>query len=122
MIETRKLLQLTAVLTLIFIVFFLVMLLRVDPFTSGKSALVIFLTFLFLSLSGLLTILSYYFRMIINKDKVSLNNFNVSLRQSILISTAIVGLLILKSMGSLAWWDGLLLIASLVFLEMFFRS
>lgn len=122
MIETRKLLQITAVLTLIFIVLFLVMLLRVDPFTSGKSALVIFLIFLFLSLSGLLTTLSYYFRMIINKDKVSLNNFNVSLRQSILISTAIVGLLILKSMGSLAWWDGLLLIASLVFLEMFFRS
>jgi hypothetical protein len=98
------------------------MLLRVDPFTSGKSALVVFLIFLFLSLSGLLTTLSYYFRMIINKDKVSLNNFNVSLRQSILISTAIVGLLILKSMGGLAWWDGLLLIASLVFLEMFFRS
>lgn len=57
--------------------------------------------------------------MIINKDKVSLNNFIVSLRQSILISTAIVGLLILKSMGSLAWWDGLLLLASLVFLECF---
>lgn len=122
MIETRKLLQLTAVLTLIFIVLFVLMLLRVDPFTSGKSALVVFLIFLFLSLSGLLTTLSYYFRVIINKDKVSLNNFNVSLRQSILISTAIVGLLILKSMGGLAWWDGLLLIASLVFLEMFFRS
>lgn len=122
MVETRKLLQITGILTLIFIILFLLMLLRVDPFTSGKSALVVFLIFLFLSLSGLLTIPGYYFRMIINKDKVSLNNFIVSLRQSILISTAIVGLLILKSMGSLAWWDGLLLLASLVFLEMFFRS
>lgn len=122
MIETRKLLQITAVLTLIFILLFLLMLMRVDPFTSGKSALVFFLAFMFLSLSGLLTIPGYYFRMVIDKDKVSLNNFVIALRQSILISTAIVGLLILKSMGSLAWWDGLLLIASLVFLEMFFRS
>ena len=122
MIETRKLLRLTSVLTLIFVLLFLLMLLRVDPFTSGKSALVVFLVLLFLALSGSLTIPGYYFRMMINKDKVSLNNFNVSLRQSILISTAIVGLLILKSMESLAWWDGLLLIASLIFLEMFFRS
>jgi hypothetical protein len=30
--------------------------------------------------------------------------------------------LILKSMESLAWWDGLLLVASMVFLELFFRS
>lgn len=122
MLEARKFLRLTAVLTIISVLLFLLMLLRVDPLTSGKSALVYFLIFLFLSLAGILTLASYSLRKVLQKDKIPLNNYNVSLRQSILVSTAIVGLLILKSMGSLAWWDGLLLIASLVFLEMFFRS
>lgn len=122
MVDTKKLLRLTATLTLILIVLFVFMLFRVDPFTAGKSALVVFLAILFLSLSGLLVFPGYYLRRVINKDKIPLNNFNVSLRQSLLISIAIVGLLILKSMDSLAWWDGSLLIISLILLEMFFRS
>lgn len=122
MLETKKFLRLTAVLTIISVLLFLLMFLRVDPLTSGKSALVYFLIFLFLSLAGILTIVGYSLRRVMQKDKISLNNYNTSLRQAILISTALVGLLILKSMGSLAWWDGLLLITSLVFLEMFFRS
>lgn len=122
MVDTKKLLRITASLTLILIVLFVFMLFRVDPFTAGKSALVVFLAIFFFLLSGLLTFPGYYLRLVINKDKVRLNNFNVSLRQSILISIAIVGLLILKSIGSLAWWDGSLLIISLILLEMFFRS
>lgn len=122
MVDTKKLLRFTAGMTLISIIIFLVVLLRVDPFTSGISALIFFLIMLFFCLAGFLTFPGYYLRMIINKDKTPLNNFNVSLRQSILVSVGIIGLLILKSMESLAWWDGLLLIASLVFLEMFFRS
>ena len=77
---------------------------------------------LFFSLAGLLTLPGYMLRQIISKNNTPLSNFNLSLRQSILISVGVIGLLILKSMDSLAWWDGLLLIASLVFLEMFFRS
>jgi len=122
MVDTKRLLRLTVLFTLIISIVFIFILFRVDPFTSGKSALIAFLVTLFLSLSGMLIIISYYLRSIINKDKIPLNNFNTSLRQSILISVGVVGLLILKSMESLAWWDGLLLIASLVFLEMFFRS
>ncbi|MBU2595236.1 hypothetical protein KJ713_00155 [Patescibacteria group bacterium] len=122
MVDTKKLLRFTAGVTLISIVIFLFVLLRVDPFTSGISALIFFLIMFFFFLAGFLTFPGYYIRMIINKDKTPLNNFNVSLRQSILVSVGIIGLLILKSMDGLAWWDGLLLIASLVFLEMFFRS
>ncbi len=122
MVDTKRLLRLTAIFTLIISIIFIFILFRVDPFTSGKSALIVFLVTLFLSLSGILIIISFYLRSIINKDKIPLNNFNTSLRQSILISVGIVGLLILKSMESLAWWDGLLLVASLIFLEMFFRS
>jgi hypothetical protein len=122
MIETKKLLQLTAVLVLISVTIFLVILFRVDPYNGGKAAVVYFLISFFLALSGLLTFLGYNIRRMINKDKVRINNFSVSLRQSILISTAIVGLLILKSMQSLSWWDGVLLITALVFLELFFRS
>jgi hypothetical protein len=122
MVDTKRLLRFTALFTLIVIVIFIFVLFRVDPYTSGKSALIFFLFIMFLSISGLLTFPSYFIRTIVYKDKTPLNNFNISLRQSILISTGIVGLLILKSMDSLAWWDGLLLIASLVFLEMFFRS
>lgn len=122
MIDTRKLLRYTAGITLVSIIIFIFVLFRVDPFTSGISALVFFLVILFLALSGLLTFPGYYLRAIINKNKTPLANFNVSLRQSILISTGMVGLLILKSTEGLAWWNGILLIASLVFLEMFFRN
>jgi hypothetical protein len=122
MIDTRKLLQITAVFTLISMAVFILMLFRVDPFMGGKSALIYFLASLFLALSGILTFVGYYLRSMFNKDKIHFNNFIVSLRQGVLISTVIVGLLILKSMESLAWWDGLLLVASMVFLELFFRS
>lgn len=122
MIDTKKLLRYTAGVTLVTIIIFIFVLFRVDPFTSGISALVFFLVILFLALSGLLTFPGYYLRAIINKNKTPLINYSVSLRQSILISTGIVGLLILKSTDGLMWWNGLLLVASLVFLEMFFRS
>ncbi|TSC90722.1 MAG: Uncharacterized protein CEN92_416 [Candidatus Berkelbacteria bacterium Licking1014_96] len=122
MIDTKKLLRFTAGVTVISIIVFVFVLFRVDPFTSGISALVFFLVILFLALSGLLTFPGYYLRTIINKNKTPLANFNISLRQSILISTGMVGLLILKSTEGLAWWNGLLLIAALAFLEMFFRS
>jgi len=122
MVDTKRLLRFTTGATIISIIIFLLVLLRVDPFTSGISALIFFLIMLFFSLAGLLTLPGYMLRQIISKNNTPLSNFNLSLRQSILISVGIIGLLILKSMDSLAWWDGLLLIASLVFLEMFFRS
>lgn len=122
MVDTRKLLRYTAGVTLVLIIIFVFVLFRVDPFTSGISALVFILVILFLALSGFLTFPGYYLRAMINKNRTPLANFSISLRQSILISTGMVGLLILRSMDGLAWWNGILLIASLVFLEMFFRS
>jgi len=120
--QVSRVLQLTWVLTLILTIVFLVVLFRVDPYEGGISALVAFMAILFLVLGGILTLPGYYLRVWTLKSREHNKFYLTALRQAILISIAIVGLLLLKAMDVLAWWDGLLLVGALVLLELFFRS
>lgn len=120
--KVSGLLRLTGVITLIFLIVFLVILFRTDPYEGGRSSLIWFFASLFISIAGVLTTTAYYFRNALGKGRTPSVYFVTSLRQGILVSLVVVGLLLLKAMDSLAWWDGLLLIASVVLLELFFRN
>jgi ABC-type xylose transport system permease subunit len=84
--------------------------------------LIYFFASLFIALAGFLVFPGYYFRLITVKTRTPYVYYFSALRQAILLSVFIVGLLILKATDSLNWWDGLLLFVALFFLEIFFRG
>lgn len=120
--QVSKALRITGISTAILIIAFLVVVFRVDPYEGGISALVLFMAVLFLALVGASTLPGYYLRAWLSKSREHNKFYLTALRQGILLSIGIVGLLLLQAMEVLAWWDGLLLVGALVLLELFFRS
>lgn len=93
----------------------------VDPDSSWLSLLVFYLT-LALSLIGTLTLLGYRVRQAASRGEESYDNLGVSLRQGILLTLGLIGVLFLQSLRLLNWWDGGLLVGFLILLEFFFLS
>ena len=49
-------------------------------------------------------------------------NIKLSMRQGILLALLTVGLLVLQSFRMLVWWDGLLVVAGVFLIELYFLS
>lgn len=94
----------------------------VDPEKSGVAGKAIFyLVFLFF-LSGFLNLILIWLRKkMIGRDVIAAN-LSLSLRQGILLAILAIGILILQGMRVLVWWDGLLLVAGVFLIELYFLS
>lgn len=94
----------------------------VDPEKSGVAGKAIFyLVFLFF-LSGFLNLILIWLRKkMIGRDAIAAN-LSLSLRQGILLAILAIGILILQGMRVLVWWDGLLLVAGVFLIELYFLS
>jgi len=94
----------------------------VDPEKSGVVGKVLFYLVLFFFLNGLFNLILLWIRKrALGKESLSLN-ISLSFRQSTLLSLFVVGLMILQSMRILIWWDGLLLLAGIFLVELYFLS
>jgi len=100
----------------------LVMIFNVDPFRAEPRTLTYFFISVFFFISSIVALILYLWRIVRGQKYKAKIYMQVSVRQGILFSTAITGLLLLQSMKSLNWWDGLLLIASLFLIELYFKK
>lgn len=120
--KTRIYLFLLFCVTLFTLGFFILMFFNVNPYTSDNLTISMFFISFFIFLTGLLFLLGFYFRVKISNNEVFYANFAPSFRQALLISLVLVGLLVLKSLKVLAWWDGIMFALSVLLLELYFQN
>lgn len=93
---------------------------NIDPFTSGSVGLLSFYVMLFLALMGTFALLGFFVRAIFVKRAVLFRHIGVSLRQSVLLSFLILISMMLQANRLFTWWNAILLILGLALLEFFF--
>jgi hypothetical protein len=107
--------------TLISIVGFSLVVYYVDPRQTGILGQILFYLVLFLSVSGIFTLILTGIRRNSRED----NKFiylGMSLRQGLLLGLLVIILLLLQSLKYLTWWDGLLTVAAIFLVELYFLS
>ena len=90
---------------------------NIDPVTTGIPSLIIFLLTLFATSVGLFTTLGTFLRGVRFKDRDVEDIVQTSLRQGILLGTLVIGSLLMLRGELLTWWMMLLMILLLAFIE-----
>jgi hypothetical protein len=98
----------------------IVVLLSIDPFTSGTLWIFVFYASLFVGLFGFFSLIGFFFRTWFSEDDRLFRYLSVAARQGALLSGLIIGLLLLQASGYLVWWNVLLLMVCLFLIEWFF--
>lgn len=94
----------------------------VDPEASGPVGKVLFYLVLFFTLSGIFNLFLMWLRRRMITSETAFANVGLSLRQGMLLALLAIGLLLLQSFRVLVWWDGLLLLAGIFLVELYFLS
>ena len=94
----------------------------VDPETTGIAGKILFYLAALFALGSLFNLMLVWIRKkTIGKEAIALN-IGLSFRQGILLAIFVIGLLILQSLRILVWWDGLLLLAAIFLIELYFLN
>jgi len=94
----------------------------VNPETAGIIGKILFYVVLFFALSGVLNLFLLWLRRKITTPENAFANVGLSFRQGTLLALFAIGLLIMQSLRVLVWWDGLLLLAGIFLVELYFLS
>jgi len=94
----------------------------VDPEATGIMGKILFYLVLFFALSGILNLFLLFLRKRITNNENAFANVGLSFRQGALLALLAIGLLILQSFRMLVWWDGMLLLAGVFLIELYFLS
>ena len=108
--------------TLLSIAAFVLVLKFVDPDSTGIVGKVLFYASLFFTLSGILNLFLLWLRKKLMNSDTAASNIGLSFRQGNLLALFAIGLLIMQSFRVLVWWDGLLLLAGVFIVELYFAS
>lgn len=117
----KKYLNLMLVLTLICWLIWALVLFFVNPKETGLIGFILFYFSLFLATLGVFSLLGFIIRARRKKGPV-FKQVEVSFRQGTWLSLFLIGLMILQGIGLLRWWNSLLFLIFLIFLELFFLS
>ena len=93
-----------------------------DPEKGGAPVKFVFYLTLFLLLSGIFILMLSFLRRKIGKDGVVISDLGMSFRQGALLSLLVIALLVIQSFRYLTWWDGLLVVAGVFLLELYFLT
>lgn len=109
---------------------FLLVIFRLDPCTApGKItichsasalALILFFTSAFFALTATFTLLGFGLRLWLHQYEIYLDHLNISLRQGLLLTFCTLAAAALLLLNALTWWSGLVLIAIILLLELYF--
>ncbi|RJO60938.1 hypothetical protein C4544_04180 [candidate division WS5 bacterium] len=94
-------------------------------FTSPEMGAVSYGPFfivLFLLLVCMTTIAGFYIRRKASRNEVVFKNLKSAFRQGTIIALYLTVLLILRAANLLNWWDGALLLVSVIAFDMFFKE
>ena len=101
---------------------FISVLFLINPFEAGFLGFVFFYVSLAFALIGTFSILGFVFRTYIKKDDMAVKHINIASRQSFLFTLMVLLALVLQSLKYLVWWNLILLVLVLAFVELFFMS
>ena len=94
---------------------------QIDPEKNWQSKMFFFAAFFF-ALCGVLNLFFLRLRRKNMREEMLGENIILSFRQSILLAILATGLLFLQSLRMLAWWDGMLVMAGIFLVELYFLS
>lgn len=99
-----------------------IIIINLNPYSSGIIGLIAFYISLFLALVGTIALLGFFIRVWISRKEVIFAHVGTSFRQAILLAIILIGLLLLQSFGALNWWVALLFVSAITLLEFYFLS
>ena len=116
----KKCLTSISILSLALWAFFIFLLNFLNPKTANTLSLALLYSNLFLSLSGTLTLLGFFLRRKINKDRLAFYSLQSSFRQSFSFSFLLVATLLMLAQNLFSWFNVIIIIAILSILEYIF--
>jgi len=118
----RTYLNSMAVATSIAFMGWALVLIYIDPKSSGYIGLALFYTTLFLGLMGFFTLISFSLKRWISNNEIIFAFIASSFRQGFWLAIIIIGLLLMQGARILNWWDALLYVSAISLLELYFIS
>jgi hypothetical protein len=94
----------------------------IDPKNSGWTGIAIFYLTAFFSLGIIFNLFLVFIRRKLLGTKMAVQSAGLSLRQGMLLAMLAISILILKSLGFMAWWTVLLVAAGIFLMEFYFLS
>lgn len=113
---TRYIILMLAATILCWVAWFLVVV-YLDPDTAGWLGFGFFYLALFLSLVGSFALLGLGFRLYILRNELIFEQVSVSFRQALSFGALVIASLFLESKDLFTWWNELLLVLVLTFIE-----
>jgi hypothetical protein len=101
---------------------FVLILFYTDPEKGELPVKLAFYLTLFLFLSSIFVLMLTAARRKFRKEGAVFSDLGVSFREGSLLSLLVMSLLILQSFRFLTWWDGLLAVAGIFLIELYFLT
>ncbi|MCL5795506.1 MAG: hypothetical protein M1338_04050 [Patescibacteria group bacterium] len=108
--------------TLLSLGIWLAILFNTDPNSTDLITRCSFFASLFVFVAGLYTFIGFYLRVYFSNREIIYSNFPIALRQSILLSLVIVGLLVFQALRVLTVWVAVIYILAIILIEFYFKS
>jgi len=108
--------SLVALAALVSVIYF------VNPTRDEFLSQTLFYISLFFSITGIATLFLFWLRRTFSKNKDVQESVGVSFRQGALVALSVCALLILQSFRLLVWWDGGIVVAGVLLIELWFLS
>lgn len=93
-----------------------------DPTKGGLPVKIIFYFTLFLFLSAVFILMLSWARRKVGSKEAVFSDLGISFREGMLLALLAIALLALQSFRVLAWWDGLLVVAGIFLIELYFLT
>ena len=94
----------------------------INPIRDGLLGQGLFYVSLYFTVTGIATLFLFWLRRTFSKNGAVQENVGVSFRQGALIAVAVCALLVLQSFRLLVWWDGGIVVAGVLLIELWFLS
>jgi len=110
------------IITLFSLIALGIIIIYVNPQSSGLLGIFLFYLVIFFALSGIFNLFLIFVRKKFLGNKTTATNVGLSFRQGILLAILCLILLILQSYRILIWWDALFVVVGIFLIELFFLS
>ncbi|HLM84208.1 MAG TPA: hypothetical protein VK254_03290 [Candidatus Bathyarchaeia archaeon] len=94
----------------------------INPAQDGFLGQALFFVSLYFTVTGIATLFLFWLRRIFGKRDAVQESVGISFRQGALVAAAVCALLILQSFRALVWWDGGIVVAGVLLVELWFLS
>jgi len=94
---------------------------KFDPYNSSSLVFGLFFFSFFITISGLIIVLLYFYRL--KREALDIvEGFNSVLQQGLVVGTTIAIFFLLQTIHVLSWWNSLLILIIAVILSMYFKK